>query len=371
MSVSESVSTRTCPTCGKTFAARRDFVHCSAECRHAAARDAWQTAHDAALSLAGLERGKVFGTGTERRALCPHCDHPKRDREHATLAFNADSGIWHCYRCGRSGLLAEYWAPHEDRAADPSRPRHRRRRSAPPASPAPPREPSPEELAEEAAKREAKRRLWAETVPITAPEAAPGARYLAGRGIPLAVAAAAGVRWHADFGWKGELPYTYHRERSRGAVVFLVTGADGRGVDLEARYADAAPPKSSCTGKRGVFLALPGALAADGVILCEGPITALSIAACGFPAVALAGQRWPSWLPRRLAFREVFIALDEGESQTEEKAAALAAELARAGAKPYRLRLAPGVDMNDYLQAHGADTMRAAIAAAVCSALGV
>lgn len=309
-----------------------------------------------ALSLDELERyGRVWGQGNERRALCPYCDHPKRDREHATLAFNATTGAWHCHRCGRSGLLAEHWTKRED---EPLRLRHRGRRRSAPSAPPPP---TPAELAEEAESRERLRRMWGDAVPILEPASAPGAAYLSGRrGIPLDVAAAARVRFAAD--WYG-----------RPSLVFPVQNGEARLVAADGRYIDgrADPPKGrSCSHKtRGVFVALPGAIDADGVSLCEGPLTALSMAACGYPAVSLGGQNAPPWLLRRLALRRVIVALDEGETKTEEADAAICTALARVGAKPYRLRLAPRVDVNDYLQTHGLAATRARLDEVICGAL--
>lgn len=315
-------------------------------------------ADDDALSLDELERyGRVWGTGRERRALCPYCDHPKRDAAHASLAVNCDTGAWHCHRCGRSGLLAEHWTKREE--SDPLRPRRRRRppRPAPPA----PREPSPAELAEEAAKRETLRRLWAPAVPIDAPEAAAGARYLEGRGIPRDVAAAARVRFARD--WYG-----------RPAVLFPVQDEGGRLVAAEGRYTDGGTsPKSRSAGpkSRGVFCATPGAAAAEGVTLCEGPITALSVAACGFPALALCGHSGaPSWLVRRLALRAVVLAFDYDETGADALTAKLAAELAALGAKPYRLAPpAAAGDWNDRLRAVGREQLRAELDTAICGAL--
>jgi len=317
------------------------------------------------LTLAELEAyGRVWGSGRERRALCPFCgDEHGRDRAHACLAFNADTGAWTCHRCGLSGLLAEHWTKRED-AADPLRPKRGRRRGTPVAAQnarareAPPA-PTPAELAEAAAKRERLRRLWAPCVPVEAPEAEPGATYLLSRGLPLDVAAGARVRYACD--WYG-----------RPAVVFPMQDAAGRLVAAEGRYTDGGTdPKGRSAGPKssGVIVATPGALDVAGLTICEGPITALSMAACGFPAVALGGQRAPLWLPRRLALRDVLIAFDEGEQRTEEKAADLAADLAAVGARPYRLRLPAGEDVNDYLQRVGRETARATLTDVICRAL--
>lgn len=318
------------------------------------------------LSLADLEMyGHVWGTGRERRALCPFCgDEHGRDRGHACLAVNVDTGAWTCHRCGRSGLLDEHKTKRED-AADPLRPKRRRaRRSAPVAPPAP----SPAVLAEDAAKRARLRRLWPPCVPVDAPEAEPGAAYLLSRGIPLDVAAAGRVRYRETWpDWAEGTNYPH------AAVVFPVQDAAGRLVGAVARYlvkrTDSDKVNSAGHPSRGVFVATPGALDVAGLTICEGAITALSMAACGFPAVALGGQNAPPWLARRLALRDVVIALDEGEQKTEAAAAALVRALAAYGARPYRLRLPAGVDVNDRLRAVGLPALRAELSAAICGAL--
>jgi len=319
---------------------------------------------DEALSLDEIERyGRVYGTGPERRALCPFCDHPKRDAAHATLAFNAETGAWTCHRCGRSGLLAEYWTKRDDPLPRRLRRARRgpRRRDAPCATP-------PQAPAEDGSRHAQAGTLWRASLPIDAPEAAPGAAYLAGRGIPPDVAARAGVRYHPRY------PDAVHGVTHRhAALVFRVQGADGAGVAIECRYLeprpDSAKGKSRGTKGGGVFVALPGALDADGVTVCEGPLTALSMAACGYPAVALCGQKAAPWLARRLALRDVFVAFDEGEQKTEAAAADFARALAAVGARPYRLRLPSGVDVNDRLQAVGLEALRRELDAAICGAL--
>lgn len=340
---------RACAVCGKTFAARRpESRYCSPAC--------YGAAYGAALSLADLEtQGHVFGTGSERRARCPLCgDEPHASDPNKLLRVNVDKGTWQCSSCGAAGKLREHWTPPD--GADPLRPKRAARprpapRSAPPAA--------PPETAADRERRAVLRRLWTAAAPIDAPEAEPGAAYLEGRALPVHVAARARVRFAAD--WYG-----------RPAVVAPVQDERGRMLAAEGRYTDGGTtPKGRTCGPKsgGVFVATPGALDVSGVTLCEGPLTALSVAACGFAAVALCGQTAPPWLARRLALHDVVIALDEGETKTEAAAAALVRALAAYGARPYRLRLPARVDVNDRLRAVGLDTLRAELDAAICGAL--
>ena len=307
------------------------------------------------LSLADLERGgRVWGSGRERRALCPFCgDDHKRDQGHAALAVNVETGAWHCHRCDRSGLLDEHKTPHDDPLRSGSR---RRRRTKPSPRSAPPFSAPPADLAD---KRETLRRLWAQTVPIDAAAASAGAAYLDGRTVPVAAAIAGRVRFAGD--WYG-----------RPAVVFPVQDAAGRLVAAEARYIDAGTPKSRSAGRKsgGVFVASPGALDCDGLCVCEGPITALSLAAVHKPAIALCGKHRPPWLASRLALRNVFVALDYDEQGADKAAAAFAAELVALAGRPWRLRTPAGFagDWNDYLAAYGREPLREALDAALVRA---
>lgn len=314
------------------------------------------------LSLAELEAGApIFGRGRERRTRCPFCaDRPHSHSTSQLLSFNVHTGLWHCHSCGARGLLAEYHDKPGELSPLAER-QHRKRRRALPRPLPEARPPSPEELAEDAEKRASLRRLWTAALPIDAPQAAPGAAYLEGRGIPLPVAAAARVRYAAD--WYG-----------RPSVCFAVQGAAGRLVAAEGRYIDGrTEPKGRSAGpkSRGVFLASPDALEAEAVVVCEGPITALSVAACGPPALALCGHnRAPAWLARRLALRIVFLALDFGETGADECAGKLARELGALGAATYRLAAPAGAgDWNDALRAMGREALRAELKRVTCGAL--
>jgi len=288
---------------------------------------------DEGLSLRDLETyGRVWGSGAERRALCPFCgDDHDRDSAHASLAVNVETGAWVCHRCERSGLLLEHWTvPPEDR--DPRRP---------PASASPTAD-------QDKVKRAEQVRQWRAANPVS--PATRGAEYLWGRGIPLVFAVVAGVRFSPD--WYG-----------RPAVLFPVCNAAGRQVAVEGRYIDGrGEPKSRSAGPKshGVFAAAPDALGADGLIVCEGPITALSVAACGQPAVALCGHVLREWLAWRLVGRTVFVALDWDEQDADERGTDACRLLAAVGARSYRLALPSGAgDWNDRLRGVGLAAMRA------------
>jgi phage/plasmid primase-like uncharacterized protein len=312
-----------------------------------------------ALSLTDLDRyGRIWGAGRNRQALCPLCgDDHRRDQAHASLSFDSETGAWHCFRCKASGKLDEFKDHHEHDVDEQARTKRRRGSRARKTAPPPPRPPSPAELAEQAAKRDTLRRLWSASVPIDKPAARAGADYLwEVRRIPLVMARDARVRFARD--WYG-----------RPAVVFPVQDSAGRLVAAEARYIDKGTPKSRSAGRKaaGVFVASLRALDGEGVAICEGPITALSLATCGLPAIALCGHSGaPAWLARRLALRRVHLALDWDEDGADKAGTAIAAELATLGAKPHRLRPRDFEgDWNDYLVRYGREALRDAMGAAL------
>ena len=176
----------------------------------------------------------------------------------------------------------------------------------------------------------------------------PGAACLTGRGLPLALAEACGVQYIAA-----------HCRRS--AVTYPLHDQAGELVAVGVRYIDGGDrPKTRVGGRlgRGVF-ATPGAFDSAVKIVVEGPADALSLAACGFPAIALHRTSWPDWLPRRLAFQHVAVALD-ADAAGDERSPILIAELETYGAKPFRLQPARK-DWNDLHREVGPDRLRRAV----------
>jgi hypothetical protein len=288
------------------------------------------------LSLADLERAdpQAPTVDGERRFCCPlpACADKPVDQAHRTLSVNTATGLWTCYRCQAGGKLQEHWTPLGDR-----RSLQRQRLAQAFTLPPPAVAPSPPEWL---ARWEALA-LVAET---------PGAAYLASRGIPVDVATAAGVRWAPSF---------YHRP----AIVFPITDTTDAVVALHGRHTDGREDPKAHTGgpkKYGVF-ATPGALLADPLVLVEGPLDALALAACGVPAVALVGVSGPAWLTIHAALRRVVLALDH-DTAGDDAAEALAADLARFGAHCSRLRPAPWKDWADALVTLGVDGLTAALA---------
>ena len=187
-------------------------------------------------------------------------------------------------------------------------------------------------------------------------EGTPGADYLAGRGIDLE--AAHDVRFHAS--WYGKGP----------AVVFAIRDKNGDVVAAQGRFlAGNVDPKAQTCGptRLGVYQT-PGALNRHVLVVTEAPIDALSLWACGVPAVALIGTNAPEWLARAGAFRPVFLALDADEAG-DRAADKLRPTFEVLGATVTRLRPPIGKDWNDVLRAYNQDGMTAKLQAVIGSEL--
>lgn len=287
--------------------------------------------------------------GRERRFCCPlpACADMPRDAEHRNLSLNVETGAFVCYRCGGAGQLREHWRPPASRRREIAR-RAFGLATAVVAAPSTP----PENRGGTGAPRWDWRAPWDATTDLAG---TPGQAYLEGRGIPLAVAAAAGVRYAAS--WAGH-----------PAVVFPVADRAGGVRAAQGRYLrdDVSPTKrTGGPSKLGVF-ATPGALEAETIVVVEAPIDALSLHVAGVPAVALLGTNAADWLAAAVAFKRVALALD-ADAAGEEKVAALAARLGAFGATVERWRPAGVKDWNDALRQHGAVALRAALTGTVVS----
>jgi DNA primase len=123
------------------------------------------------------------------------------------------------------------------------------------------------------------------------------------------------------------------------AVLFPIRGRNGRLVACQGRYVDGDQEPRMRTGgpkSLGVF-ATPGARQATELAIVEAPLDALSLAACGVPALALAGTTWPDWLTQACDFRRVLLATD-ADAAGEAVVAKLAGALRACGARVLRLR---------------------------------
>lgn len=314
-----------------------------------------------ALSMAELERFDPYATarGAERRFNCPFpaCADKSRTKAHQSLAVNAETGAYVCHRCGAKGKLFDFW---EDRPPLSRRARSRAHLtkafglSETPAE-GPTARPDPARL------DPLKRRLKA-IKPLSGSDAE---AYLASRGIPPELARRAKVKAAPEWAhWRADGD-RLERIGTDSRAVFPLYDRARNLVAINARAASETffEPKQQTLGekKRGLF-ATPGALEADPLVITEAPIDALSLAACGVPAVALCGTDPPDWLRELAAFRRVFLATDNdraGDDGARKIAAALSL-----GSSCRRLR-PQGKDWNEDLLAFGAEALAPALRAAL------
>jgi hypothetical protein len=137
--------------------------------------------------------------------------------------------------------------------------------------------------------------LLARAVPLAGTA---GQAYVEQRGVPLALATAAGVRYDCNFG-------------GRPAVIVALRDEGQRVTSVHGRYLDTVrgQNKMLTIGAGNGLISVLDGLDADPLIVVEGLFDALSLATCGWPAVAHIG-RWASWLPEVSAGREVWLAFD-------------------------------------------------------------
>jgi DNA primase len=290
------------------------------------------------------------------------------------LISHAQSGAWNCKRCGERGKLRE-WRESRDNGPGSGYHRHssqtffRARFGAPnftarrvfdfvpdlpPAlqdalhndsrcfqngafthGPSTPPPPAPDVNSWRVSLRDLR--------PI---DGTPAQRYLESRGIPGETAQASRLR------------FAHHWRRGRPAVVFPIYNQQSTLIAAQGRFIDNRnDPKTITRGPKsnGVFKTAGAFDLKDGapLIIAEAPIDALSLAAAGFPALALCGTSGPIWLHRACAFRRVLLAFDADEAG-DRAARELAPDLEAYGARCERLRPDGAKDWNEFLCSFGA-----------------
>ncbi len=316
------------------------------------------------LSLTDLESydSRATRCGTERRFLCPICgDSKPRDDSHRSLALNTDSGAYVCHRCKATGLIKEKWTkqtftPRKVRAAAAL---SRFFGLETIATPTPEQENvSENDLSKEKAKLQ---RLQKEMKACQHTfESSPAQEYLQRRGITAKTAAAFGCGYAAEWKHWTEKNGNWELIGADRRVVFPISDPEGNVIAIHGRAIDAefldTPKKTRGKRKEGLFQSAND-FDADIIFLCEGPADAMALHECGFAAVASVATSIPSWLPNRLAFRKVFVAMDADETG-DTSAEKHINELRAHGARAVRLRPEGGKDWNDILMKAGADALR-------------
>lgn len=319
------------------------------------------------LTFAAIDAFDPQGPPTRR--LCPLCGIDKpRDSAHRCLSLDRTTGLWKCFRCGEAGKVEEKW---EDKS--PRHALHQARQNlrqnfclAVPAPSAPDQLASVDSvvtdskavaLASQPSKL-AKDNFTApssSTVPwgwmgawesAVAVAGTAGERYLQNRALSSVAITHAQLRFCSD--WSG-----------RASVVFPICNRGGDLVAVQGRAVKGDAKRTFGPKKEGAFFApieVGGRLLdpldrrAPAIIVVEAPIDALSLATCGFPALALCGTSGPSWLHIVCGLRRVILAFDADEAG-DRAAEKLAPTLERFGAKCERMRPDGFKDWNDGLRA--------------------
>jgi hypothetical protein len=191
-------------------------------------------------------------------------------------------------------------------------------------------------------------------------ESSPAQEYLQRRGITAETAKAFGCGYAAEWKHWTEKEGHWQLTGTDRRVVFPISDPEGNVLAIHGRAIDAefldTPKKTKGSRKEALFQSAND-FDADIIFLCEGPADAMALHECGFAAVASVATSIPSWLPNRLAFRKVMVALDADETG-DQAAEKHINELRAHGARAVRLRPEGGKDWNDILMKAGADALR-------------
>jgi hypothetical protein len=191
-------------------------------------------------------------------------------------------------------------------------------------------------------------------------ENSPAQEYLISRGITAETAKAFGCGYAAE--WK-HWTKTNDKLELKGTdrrAVFPITDPEGNVLAYHGRAIDAEfinSNKITKGSRKEALFQTAGVFDADILFLCEGPADAMALHQCGFAAVASVATSIPSWLPNRLAFRKVMVALDADETG-DQAAEKHINELRAHGARAVRLRPEGGKDWNDVLLKTGTSELR-------------
>ncbi len=287
--------------------------------------------------------------GPLNRKWCPLCGQDKpRDGAHRCLSVDRESGLWKCFRCGAGGKIGE------QRLEMPSRQfaRQRLNEAFSLSDPEVALAVLPVEILTEKSGAPQNPAQSAKFDWHAAWESAPsiertgGERYLRGRCILVEA-----MKW-------AELRFC-ERWAGQASVLFPIRDRRGDLVAVQGRAVRGSAKRTHGPKKEGAFFA-PVVLGErvfgpldrriPSIILVEAPIDALSVASCGFPALALCGTSGPSWLHLACGLRRVSLAFD-ADNAGESAARSIEAQIAPFGARCERLCPQGFKDWNEWLQA--------------------
>jgi DNA primase len=307
-----------------------------------------------AVSLSQLENydPHPLRQGIRARYLCPlsaECREKPRDSAHRSLAVENISGVYYCHRCGAKGRLQEFWQQSEG-----AKPFKKKARPRPAIVAAPLKSVKKEKTADIETLREKIAGYSREFY------ASPAEDYLSGRMIPREISRAADCGYAPAWEhWekKGEWALSGSDRR----VVFPVRDAQGELAAVHTRAIDDAHLNSSKITRgnksQGVFYSTLDVFSAPVIAVCEGPVDALALCACGVPAVAMIGTSAPDWLAQKLKDKAVLLATD-ADKAGDEAALKLRMNLRTSTKNIFRLRPLAANDWAEELELAGAENLR-------------
>jgi DNA primase len=304
------------------------------------------------VTLAQLENfdPQPLRQGARTRYLCPLsgvCADKPCDNAHRSLCVENSTGGFYCHRCNERGRLREFWK-EKKQSAKAVRTRSHLRPIARVAA----------ETIVPAVGKKIDIEPLRERMKIYAGEflSSPAEKYLLGRGIskeisPMALCGYAPAWEH----WEKKNE-EWDRIGTDRRVVFPVCDAARNLVAMHARAIDElhlhSPKITRGNKSRGVFYSSPDVFSSDMVAICEGPVDALALQACGIPAVAMIGTSAPEWLFEKLKDTAVLIATD-ADKAGDEAAMKLRFALGPHTKKVFRLRPLHGKDWAEELEMSG------------------
>jgi DNA primase len=311
-----------------------------------------------AVSLSQLEAHDPhpLRQGSRVRYLCPlspACREKPRDNAHRSLSVETVTGVFYCHRCGEKGKLREFWEERKDKKSFPKK-THLRPVAAL-VSRAILKEIKPPKKAGLKILRE-RMAAFAEVF-----SGSPAEEYLSGRKISPDVSRAAGCGYAGSWEhWekKGE-EWTLSGADRRAA--FPICDGEGKLVAVHTRAIDEEHLHSSkiTRGNKslGVFRSSRDAFASPVIAICEGPVDALALQACGIPAVAMIGTTAPEWLAGELAGKAVLLATD-ADKAGDDAAMKLRFMLRPHTKNIFRLRPLAAKDWAEELELAGIENLR-------------
>jgi DNA primase len=305
-----------------------------------------------AVSLSQLEAHDAhpLRQGIRARYLCPlsaECREKPRDSAHRSLAVENISGVYYCHRCGAKGRLQEFWQQPEG-----VKPFKKKARPRPTIVATPIKK---EKTADIETLRE-KMAGYAQEFFTS-----PAEDYLSGRMIPREISRTAGC---------GYAPAWEHWEKKASEwtlsgtdrrVVFPVRDAQGELVAVHTRAIDDDVHLNSSkitkgNKSQGVFYTTHDAFSAPVIAVCEGPVDALTLGACGVPAVAMIGTSAPDWLAHKLKDKAVLLATD-ADKAGDDAALKLRMNLRTSTKNIFRLRPLAAKDWAEELELAGTEAL--------------